>query len=109
SSRPHDRGQGPASSSLFTDHPRHFMNGHERIRIALHELDTVESTECCCFLPCRTPRRQSSISHFAPQAPAERTELQRSMCVSALTDRLSSLHHVPLINQTPFRTRLAAV
>src|SRR5467141_2858151 len=86
SSRSHDRGQGAASSSLFTDHPRHFMSDRKtNPNCSRHELDTFESTECCCFLPFRTPRRQPSIPRFAPQVPAEDTELQPTMLVSALT------------------------
>jgi len=66
-----------------------------------HELDTFESTECCCFLPFRTPRRQPSIPRFAPQVPAEHTELQPTMRISALTYRLSPPRRVPLIKQNP--------
>ena len=43
SSRSHDRGQGPASSSLFTDHPRHFMSDRKRIQIALATSSTLLS------------------------------------------------------------------
>src|SRR5260370_17166974 len=43
SSRSHDRGQGAASSSLFTDHPRHFMTDRKRIQIALATSSTLSS------------------------------------------------------------------
>jgi len=78
------------------------MSDRKRIQnYSRHELDTFESMECRCFLPFRSPRRQSSTPYFAPQVPAEDTELQPSMLVSALTHRLCPLRPVPLIKQNP--------
>src|ERR1700693_6372163 len=101
-SRPHDRGQGAASSSLFTDHPRHFMSDRNRIQIALATSSTL-SSQRSAVASCRSEHpADSQASRIWPHKfPAEDTELQPTMLVSALTYRLCPLRRVPLIKQNP--------
>ena len=61
------------------------MSDRKRIQIALATSSTL-SSQRSAVAPCRSDHpAEPSIPHFAPQVPAEDTELQPSMLVSALT------------------------
>src|SRR4029077_12394011 len=74
SSRSHDRGQGAASSSLFTDLPKHFMSARKRIQIALATSSTL-SSQRSAVASCRSDHPADSqasriLPHkFPPNAP----------------------------------------
>src|SRR5208337_4997984 len=67
SSRSHDLGQGAASSSLFADHPRHFMSDRKRIQIALATSST-HSSQRSAVASCRSEHpADSQASRVLPR------------------------------------------
>src|SRR5260370_9132278 len=108
-SRTDDRGQGAASSSLFTDHPRHFMSHRIRIQFALFRNSTLSSQRSGV---ASWPSQHSEASQALPMlpcaAPYKDIELQHTMLISALSFLISSLRCLPLTKQNPYHTHLAA-
>jgi len=102
SSRSHDRGQGAASSSLCTDHPRHFMSDRKRIQIAFATSSTLSSqrsavASCCsdhpadrkdpAFCPASSRRRHPTATQHA------RIRTYLPACAHYVASHLSSKTH----------------
>jgi hypothetical protein len=101
SSRPHDRGQSSASSSLFTNHPKHFMSNRKRIQIALTTSSTLSSQRSVAS--CRSERpADRQASRILPHKFPQKTSNCNPACSSPhLPTRLCPLRRTPLIKQNP--------
>src|SRR5258706_11948787 len=105
SSRSHDRGQGADSSSLFTDHPRHFMSDRKRIQFALATSSTL-SSQRSAVASCRSdpPAETQSPRIFPHKFPPQTPHCKPPSSSPRLPPRQSSLRPQPLIKQNPERT-----
>src|SRR5215472_2447213 len=104
SSRSHDRGQSAASSSLFTNHPKHFMSDRKRIQIALATSSTL-SSQRSAIASCRSEHpADSQASRVLPHKFPQKTPNCNPPCSSThlptpyllyVASHLSSKTHSP--------------
>src|SRR5271167_584117 len=91
SSRPHGRGQGAASSSLFPDHPRHFMSDRKRIQIALATSSTL-SSQRSAVASCRSEHSaESQAPHILPHKFPQKTPNFNPPCSSPYLPTIPSM------------------
>src|SRR5208283_2046594 len=103
-SRPHDRSQGAASSSLFTDHSRHFMTDRVRIQIAHSKNSSASSRRSDVDLWLSQPGTVGRAPpHFA-KAGVRKTPNHSTPCQSLSLLTVCSphfAHHSPIKTHSP--------
>src|SRR6516225_4326114 len=84
-----DRGQGAASSSLFTDHPKHVMSDRKRIQIALATSSTLSSQWSAVASCCSDHPADSQAFRILPHKFPKKTPNCNPACSSP---------HLPTLN-----------